>query len=142
VSAEPSSREDLGRLLNTLLEAERAGAKLLSAYMDQLPGEAALRAVLAEVQRDEARNCAVLMDCLARTGVEASRATGSFFERGLAIEAWPERLAFLNRGQGWVARRIAEALPRIDQPAVHEALKAMHASHLENIARCEDLSPA
>jgi hypothetical protein len=31
------SPEELGRLLNLLLEAERAGARLLAAYLDELP---------------------------------------------------------------------------------------------------------
>ena len=46
------------------------------------------------------------------------------------------RLAFLNRGQGWVARKLREALPRIAEDDVHAALKEMLETHDANIARC------
>jgi Iron/manganese superoxide dismutases, alpha-hairpin domain/Domain of unknown function (DUF6306) len=48
-------------------------------------------------------------------------------------------LDLLNRGQGWVARRIAEALPRIPPSAGKNAWQEMHQSHLANIALCEQL---
>jgi hypothetical protein len=93
-------REELGRLLNLRLEAERAGARLLAAYMDALP-------------------------------------PGT--RKGLELRTWRERLDFLNRGQRWVARRIAEALPRIPSSAGKRALQEMHESHLANISLCEQL---
>ena len=95
----PMSPQELGRLLNLLLEAERAGARLLAPSME----------------------------------------TGDFYRRGLELTEWRERLQFLNRGQGWVARRISEALPRIAPSAARDALQQMHESHLANIARCEQL---
>jgi uncharacterized protein DUF6306 len=49
------------------------------------------------------------------------------------------RLQFLNRGQGWVARKIAEALPNVKEDFVRNALAAMHESHLLNIEACEAL---
>ena len=97
--------QELARLLNLLLEAERAGARVLAAYLDELPTKTAEWVGLHAVQRDEAR----------------------------------ERLLFLNRGQGWVAKRIAEALPRIAPSATRSALQEMHESHLANIALCEQL---
>jgi hypothetical protein len=42
-------------------------------------------------------------------------------------------------GSGWVAKRIAEALPRIEPSPIRSALQKMHESHLANIARCEQL---
>jgi hypothetical protein len=133
---------ELARLLNMLLEAERAGATLLAAYLDELPARSRLFSALQEVQRDEARNCAVLIHLLRDAGVAPSTATGEFYRKGLGVEGWPERLAFLNRGQGWVAKRIAEALPRIPTPGTRFALQAMHESHVVNIATCERLLPA
>ena len=50
------------------------------------------------------------------------------------------RLQFLNRGQGWVARKIAEALPQVKQDFVRGALATMHESHLLNIEGCEALA--
>ena len=71
--------------------------------------------------------------------VGPSMATGAFCRKGLEIRGWRERLGFLNRGQRWMARRIAEALPRIASSDARSALQEMHASHLENIVLCEQL---
>ena len=131
------SRAELGTLLNTLLEAERAGAKLLAAYVDELPPESSAWSALRKVQRDEAHNCAVLMHLLLNAEVEPSSAVGEFYERGLGLRRWSERLAFLNRGQAWVAKRIAVGLPRIREKGARAALRTMHESHLENIGLCE-----
>jgi nitronate monooxygenase len=136
---EPMPREELGRLLNLLLEAERAGAKLLAAYLDELPAGTGDWIGLHAVQRDEARNCAVLIHYLLEAEVAPSRRTGDFYRKGLEITGWHGRLEFLNRGQLWVARRIAAALPRIPPSAAKNALQAMHESHLVNIALCEQL---
>jgi nitronate monooxygenase len=132
-------REELGRLLNLLLEAERAGARLLAAYLDELPPGTAEWMGLHAVQRDEARNCAVLIHYLLEADVTPSMATGEFYRKGLELRGWRERLDFLNRGQRWVARRIAEALPRIPSSAGKRALQEMHESHLANISLCEQL---
>lgn len=126
-----------GKTLNTLLEAERAGAKLLAAYVDELPEGAPLRTLLATVQRDEAKNCAVLIHLLLEAGLEVSTAVGDFHRRGLAIPQWNARLRFLNRGQEWVADYIAARLPRIADPSGRRLLEAMYESHLENIALCQ-----
>jgi Domain of unknown function (DUF6306) len=131
---------ELGALLNQLLEAERAGAKLLAAYVDELAPRSPLVARLSGVQRDEARNCAVLIHYLLEAGVAPGSATGEFYRKGLAIRDWRERLEFLNRGQAWVARRIAAALPRLPASACKQALQAMHHSHLVNIGLCEELA--
>jgi hypothetical protein len=136
-STELMSRSDFGSLLNTLLEAERAGAKLLAAYLSELPPQSTAWTALHKVQRDEAHNCAVLIHLLLNAEVEPSTAVGDFHERGLALRKWSERLEFLNRGQAWVARRIAEALPRIPEPGARTALRAMHESHVQNIDLCE-----
>ena len=135
------SEQELAELLNALLEAERAGARLLAAWLEVLPLQSPLFAPLRDVQRDEARNCAVLIECLREAGIVPSTNTGEFYVKGLAIHDWAERLHFLNRGQGWVARRIAAALPRIQgQTAARTALQDMHDSHVANIERCEALS--
>jgi hypothetical protein len=133
--------QEHGRLLNTLLQAERAGAKLLAAYVDELPEGAPTRALLARIQRDEAKNCAVLIHLLLEAGFEVSTAVGGFYRRGLAIEDWEARFKFLNRGQEWVAEYIAAALPRLPASG-RRLLEAMYESHLENIALCESRIPA
>jgi nitronate monooxygenase len=135
---EPMAREDYGRLLNTLLEAERAGAKLLAAYADELPLESDAWAWLRLVQRDEASNCSVLIHLLLEEGFVPSATVGDFYRKGLEIRGWNERLRFLNRGQQWVADRIGAALPRLRPFVGRKPLQAMHQSHLANIAICKE----
>lgn len=131
--------QDLVALLNILLEAERAGAKVLAAFLDEYPRESGPWQQLHAVQHDEAHNCALLMQALRSCGVQPSRATGDFLGKALAVQGRAERLAFLNRGQGWVARKIAGQLPQIAPGPVRQMLSEMHDSHLVNIAACNDL---
>ena len=128
--AEPlrMTQAELGRFLNLLLEAERAGAKLISAYLDELPLDSARWAGMR----------AVLLHLLLEAEVTPTPAVGDFYGRGLAIRGWRERVEFLNRGQAWVARRIAAALPRVPQTA-HKPLQEMLDSHVANIGSCEAL---
>jgi 5-formyltetrahydrofolate cyclo-ligase len=130
---------ELASLLNTLLEAERAGAKVIAAFLSDLSIDAAARERLLGIQRDESRNCAILIALLRDIDATPSRATGGFYEMALAIQGGRERIAFLNRGQGWVAREIASALPRIADPQIRGALRAMQESHLANIGVCRGL---
>ena len=129
---------EYGVLLNRLLEAERAGAKLLAAYCNELPADSPKWYAMRAVQLDEARNCAVLIHLLLEAEVAPTPAVGDFYGRGLAIQGWRERLQFLNRGQAWVAKRIAAALPRVPQGA-QLVLREMYESHLANIDACEAL---
>lgn len=134
----PMSAEAYAAFLNELLAAERAGAKLLSAYLDELPADSPECRTIRAVQRDEASNCAVLINLLLEAEATPTPAVGSFYDRGLAIAGWRERLEFLNRGQAWVAKRLAAALDRAPASA-RPALQAMHDSHLANIETCTAL---
>ncbi len=132
------ANEVLG-LLNTLLEAERAGAKVLAAFLNDYEPDTPAWSRLAAVQRDEARNCAILIGLILRLNGAPSRVTGDFMGKALATEGKAARLQFLNRGQKWVARKIGEALPRLQQDFVRGALFAMRESHLLNIEACDAL---
>jgi hypothetical protein len=131
--------EDLVRLLNMLLEAERAGAKVLAAFLDDYGRDTPAWRQLATVQRDEATNCVILMDLIRRLKGTPSTKTGDFLGKALAVEGKAPRLRFLNRGQQWVARKIGEALPRLEQEFVRDVLFAMQESHLVNIEACDAL---
>ena len=133
------SRADLAAFLNTLLEAERAGAKVLAEFLNEYERDTGAWKQLVAVQRDEAKNCAILLDLLKRVPGKASAATGDFVGKALAVEGRAARLRFLNRGQQWVARKIAEALPAIRDPHIRDTLAAMQESHLLNIEACEAL---
>lgn len=133
------SDDELARLLDLLLEAERAGAKVLNEFMGDYPEGSRAWQTLRKVQRDEAENCAILMRLARDIGHEPSKATGDFVAKALAVAGNAERLDFLNRGQGWVARKIREALPRIPDGEIKRQLEAMQDSHMINIAACEAL---
>jgi 5-formyltetrahydrofolate cyclo-ligase len=132
--------DEIIALLNTLLEAERAGAKVLAEYLNAFPRDSVPWRQLEKVQRDEATNCAILIDLIRRLHGTPSAATGEFLGKALAIKGNIERLKFLNRGQGWVARKIREALPDIQEPNVQRALSQMYESHLLNIEACDALA--
>jgi hypothetical protein len=133
---QPIGREELIAFLNTLLEAERAGAKTIAYYLQSDCGES-LRSLLAAVGHDESRYAALLTRLVREQGGAPSMVTGSFFVKAKALGDTAERLAFLNRGQGWVARKLAEALPRLTDPSLRAALAEMYEVHLQNIKKCE-----
>jgi len=136
--AEPA---ELVEFLNLLLEAERAGTRVAR---ESLPhcATAAERALLEDVFADEARWCAMLSAAIVRLGGQPSQTVGDFHQRAMAIAALDERLRFLNRGQGWVARRLGEMIPRLGDGELREALVAMRENHVANIARVNDFLPA
>lgn len=130
---------ELVELLNVLLEAERAGAKALAELMNDYERDTPAWRQLSAVQRDEAKNCAILMDLVRQAKGVPSSETGDFIAKLLAVQGKVPRLKFLNRGQSWVARKIDEALPRLGGSFALAPLAAMLESHLLNIEACEAL---
>jgi hypothetical protein len=127
-------------LLNALLEGERAGARGVAEMAKQTPG-AVERATLRDVAKDEARFCAMLTRHIARLGGTPSAETGGFYGKLIALEASRERIDLLNRGQGWVVRKLQEALPKIGDSALHRDLTNMLEVHERNIRHCTELGP-
>ena len=123
--------------LNALLEAERAGAKVLRLLARELPDDAPARALLESVCDDEGDNAVALYRTIRRLGGEASAVTGAFVEKTLAIEGLEARLRFVNTGQQWVVRKIDELLPLVHDGAARAMLDAMRQSHRGNIAACD-----
>lgn len=122
-------------LLNELLEAERAGARVA------LEARSAASAAYAELMRaihgDEARWCAMLSRHIKRLGGTPSRKTGAFHEKAMAIADPLDRLAFLNRGQDWVVRKLQALAPQVRDESLHRDLHDMLASHTSNIEKAE-----
>ncbi|AUN93716.1 2-nitropropane dioxygenase [Pseudazoarcus pumilus] len=135
----PMSDAELAELFNTLLECERAGVKVLTEYEKDFAGNDEAVHTIVESRRDEGKYCKLMFDFLRELGADISPRTGSFADKALAVEGKAERLAFLNRGQGWVAREIEKALPRIDRPHMREALQEMLDTHRDNIGRTDEL---
>ena len=129
-----ASREELIAFCNLLLEAERAGARITARTAVEVQ-DAHLRELLRAIQRDEAACCAMLLKWIRQLSGEVSPRTGGFYEKCLAIADPAERIAFIYRGQGWVARKLREMLPKIRDDAMHADLSVMLKTHEENFER-------
>jgi len=133
-----ASRTEIAAFLNELLEAERAGTAVALKSAEQA-ADGPWRDLLRDVQHDEARWCAMLLKQLRALDEPASPRVGAFRDKALAIEALPDRIAFLNRGQGWVVRKLREMLPKVRDDALHRDLCEMLTAHEANIARANEM---
>ncbi|GIW40776.1 MAG: hypothetical protein KatS3mg076_1353 [Candidatus Binatia bacterium] len=121
--------------LNELLEAERAGVEVASRLLSEASG-AELRELLERVRGDEAWSCAGLARAAARLGGPVSQGRGDFAAKVIAEPTLAARLQLLNRGQGWVVKRL-EALLAEELPSeVGEFLREMKQRHVANIEAC------
>ena len=127
-----AGREELTAFLNELLEAERAGARV-ALESARAAGPGPLAELLRTIQRDEARWCAMLHRHIQALGEKPSADVGAFYGKAMAIAELRERIVFLNRGQGWVVRRLREILPRVRGEQLHADLSEMLLSHEANI---------
>jgi nitronate monooxygenase len=129
-----ATREELIAFCNELLEAERAGARITARSASEAK-DAATRNLLRDIQKDEARWCAMLLKWIGHLDGEPSPKVGAFYEKCLAFPDLKERIAFINRGQGWVVKKLREMLPKLRDDRMHADFKAMLESHEENIRR-------
>jgi hypothetical protein len=126
-------RDEILAALNILLEAERAGARVaLASVADAADSDHA--AMMRAVRADEARWCAMLSRQIRRLDGVPSRRCGAFYGKAMAIADPVERLAFLNRGQAWVVRKLVELMRQVRDDALHADLRRMAESHDVNIA--------
>lgn len=123
----------LDELLQTLLSAERAGVQVAAASLRECQ-DPALRPVLEQILAGEGESCRRLLTCMQHLGLEPNRQTGEFYARAMAIADLNERLAFIDRGQRWVIRKLQEALPDCTDPTVCEELETVLRIHEENSA--------
>ncbi len=131
-----ASRDEIVAFLNLLLEAERAGARVTLRTAIEVQ-ESAMRELSASIHRDEAHWCAVLFEALQRLEAKPSQRVGEFYDKAMAISDVPTRLAFLNKGQAWVVKKLREMLPKVRDEELYRDLDAMLRSHEHNIARVE-----
>ncbi len=129
-----ATREELAAFLNELLEAERAGTGVALESAQAADGTPYLE-LLQDVHWDEARWCAMLLRQLKALGAPASTRIGAFHDKAMAIEGLAERIAFLNRGQGWVVRKLKKMLPKVRDDGLHRDLSEMLRAHEINIER-------
>jgi len=132
-------KEELIALLNELLEAERAGARV-TLESARAAGSGAIAELMQAVQRDEARWCAMLLRHIKALGGTPSSRVGAFYDKAMAIADLVERIRFLNRGQGWVVRKLRDMLPRVRDNRLHADVAEMLRSHEANIALANKVS--
>lgn len=127
-----AAKDELVASLNELLEAERAGARvtLETARQSHHP---TIVELMQYIQHDEARWCAMLLRQIRKLGGTASPRMGAFYEKAMAIDDIAERITFLNRGQGWVVRKLRELIPKVEDAALSADLHHMLSSHVANI---------
>ncbi|WP_406624211.1 nitronate monooxygenase [Acidovorax sp. SDU_ACID1] len=118
--------------LDELLEAERAGARVTLRSSAEAQDQA-LRALIDAIHRDEVRWCGLLMQAIRTLQGTPSARTGDFYDKAMAVADLRERMAFLNRGQGWVARKLRELLPLVEDAGIRAGLQEMLRSHEENL---------
>ena len=133
-----ASKDELVAFLNELLEAERAGARV-TFETARAAGSAEIAELMRAIQRDEARWCGMLLRHLKALGTEPSSKVGAFYGKAMAIVDLGERITFLNRGQGWVVRKLREMMPRVRDNQLHTDLTEMLQSHEANIALATDV---
>lgn len=118
--------------LNELLEAERAGVRVSIQTLAQVQ-DPATRCLIEAVHHDEAQWCSMLLHAIRDMDGKSSNRTGDFFQKAMAISDVNERLAFLNRGQGWVVKKLREILPMINDPILSQNLTRMLNAHVGNL---------
>ena len=136
-TSSPIKVDELVAALNELLEAERAGARVTLETANQVKGHN-LAPLVIDIQRDEVRWCKMLMEVIRSLGALPSTATGSFYQKAIAIEDLKERLLFVNRGQGWVVRRLEKLIPRIQDSHIRFQLQEMLDMHVLNVTRVNE----
>lgn len=129
---DPIGRAELTAELNTLLEAERAGARVGAALEREAEGE--FQPIAHLIHADEIRWSRALYEALQALGATPSDGVGEFYDKAMAIPDFQARLAFVNRGQGWVVRRLRDLIPRLSDPALTATLESMLEAHVANIS--------
>jgi hypothetical protein len=129
-------RDTLVVELNTLLEAERAGAQVAARLVSDA-WRPELKALARTIQRDEVRWCKMLIRWLQTLEAAPSEAMGGFYDQAMAIPDVVARFTFVNRGQAWVVRKLKTLLPKVRADRLHADLLAMLAAHDHNITQEE-----
>jgi len=126
---------------NMLLEAERAGVKVLGELVSQTQDRQFL-ALLKKIMRDEGVNCRILIALIHDLDAEPSNKTGAFVEKVQALDSLEEKIDLLIRGQAWVARKIEEFRFRLPAGSPYLFMEAIKVQHQENVDALKEYTPA
>jgi nitronate monooxygenase len=125
--------------LNELLEAERAGVDTLSRLLPEARNPE-MHTLFEAVRNDEAWACAGLVRSIEALGGAPSGKRGDFAEKVMRESTLAHRLRLLNRGQGWVVKRLDGLLGDPLPASVAAFLEEMKKRHVSNIESCERLA--
>lgn len=131
------STPEVLRLLNELLEDQRAGVKAVSELWPRA-ADATARAVLKDIVRDESRHCAMLTRHIRRLGGTASKETGPFLTTLRAARSM-SHIELLKHRQHRIMRLVHANQQRIDDQVLRQDLEEMAAKHVLHSSLCEDL---
>jgi Domain of unknown function (DUF6306) len=134
-----AGKGELVAFLTELLEAERAGARV-ALESGRTVGSGRMAQLLETIQHDEMRWCAMLAHWLKALDAVLSDKVGAFHEKAMAIADLDARIVFLNRGQGWVVRRLRDMLPRVRDDGLRKDLADMLQAHEANIALANEVA--
>ncbi len=126
--------EEIKDSLNTLLAAERAGAKVCALSMAMAPDESWLE-FLKSIHRDEVDSCRLILQCMHLLGMEPHSEVGDFVDKCLSIPEFYPRMELLNKGQKWVLKQLESLLPRLESDSLRQRLVTMQQEHVWNVAR-------
>jgi Domain of unknown function (DUF6306) len=99
----------LERILNLLLESERAGVVALDSLASQV-GNEELKRLLTTSREDESATVCEMEDLIRTAGGIPSRQIGPFAAKVRGAGTLTQQLKLLIHGEEWVARKIEEAL--------------------------------
>lgn len=120
-------------LLNSLLEAEKAGVETMAYFLEKDPNDELYKVV----KGDEAWSCAGLIQSIKREGGVVSTSTGDFADKVKSLPTLSEQLALLIKGQAWVVRKIDSALALTMTEETRTFLLEMKEKHEVNISSVE-----
>ncbi len=131
-----ASDEEVLGVLNELLEAERAGARV-SMELTRHTQDESLRKIAQLIWKDEVKWCGVLIRAIQACHATPSTRTGAFYDKAMAIKDLRLRLEFLNRGQAWVAKKLRNLVPRLREGRLQNELNEMLLAHTLNMTRVD-----
>jgi hypothetical protein len=128
-----AGKDEIAAVLNELLEAERASVRIVLKGKSS-PADPATARLMAAIDRDAIKWCALLASQIKRIGAIPSRRRGACDDQAITITDAYERLSVLTRVQ---VRKLGELIPRVRDDALHATLSEMKARHVENILLTE-----
>jgi len=118
----------LERILNLLLESERAGVVALDGLASQVHNEE-LKRLLTTSREDESATVREMEGLIRTAGGIPSRQIGPFAAKVAGAGTLTQQLKLLIHGEEWVARKIEEALALAASGPIRDYLQKMARRH-------------